>query len=212
MIARFAKGSKARVLGLALLCIFMSRIGVPAAPAERSIISVGSDGRLVYDSDAQGNRVPDFSHCGYAGGELPIPETVPVRIFVKPTPGDATARIQKAIDHVGSLPTATNGFRGAVLLSKGRHEVFGRLRLNHSGVVLRGEGMGPDGTVLIAAGQDRSTLIRIAGEPAPTNVVDASWEIADRYVPVGATRFRLPSGATLRPGNAIRIIRPSTMA
>ena len=43
--------------------------------------------------------------------------------------------------------------RGAVLLLKGRHEVFGGLQITNSGVVLRGQGMGEDGTVLVAAGR-----------------------------------------------------------
>ena len=52
---------------------------VHAAPAQPSpIISVGKDGHLVYHADTRGNRVPDVSHCGYAGGDRPIPD-VPVK-------------------------------------------------------------------------------------------------------------------------------------
>ena len=53
--------------------------------------------------DEHGNRVPDFSTCGYAGGDRPIPDA-PVRVVVAPVAGDETARIQKAIDYVASLP------------------------------------------------------------------------------------------------------------
>ena len=73
---------------------------------------------MVYDADAHGNRVPDFSTCGYAGGDRPIPDA-PVRVVVSPVTGDETARIQKAIDYVAGLPADTNGLRGAVLLLKG---------------------------------------------------------------------------------------------
>src|SRR5262249_2283763 len=128
-----------------------------APPTESPIISVGRDDHLVYDRDQHGNRVPDFSHCGYAGGDRPIPHA-PVRVVISPAKGDSAAPIQKALAYAAGLPLDTNGLRGAVLLLKGRHEVLGSLLLNASGVVLRGQGMGEDGTVLVAAGDDRRTL------------------------------------------------------
>ena len=101
-------------------------------------------GQLVYTPDASGNRIPDFSYCGYMASEKPIP-TIPVKIIVPVTRGDATLRIQSALDHVGSLPPDANGFRGAVLLQKGNYEVFGQLRITASGVVLRGSGVNETG-------------------------------------------------------------------
>lgn len=133
-----------------LLILLGTAVVAAAAPKKLSpIISAGADGRLVYDADEYGNRVPDFSHCGYAGGDQPIPNA-PVRVVVAPVPGDSTARIQGAIDCVAGLPPDSNGVRGAVLLLKGRHEVFGGLQISNSGIVLRGQGMGGDGTVLVA--------------------------------------------------------------
>ncbi|PYK98444.1 MAG: hypothetical protein DME19_12525 [Verrucomicrobia bacterium] len=174
-----------------------------------SIISLGQDGRLVYDTDERGNRVPDFSRCGYAGGDKTIPDT-PVRVVVAPASGDSAARIQKAIDVVAGLAPVTNGVRGAVLLLKGRHEVFGGLRLDASGVVLRGQRSGKDGTVLVAAGLDRRTLIRIVGRNDRTNHLGKSWEILDEYVPVGAMSFRVNNASGLKPGDAVTITRRST--
>ena len=60
----------------------------------------------------------DFSTCGYASQNKSIP-TATVRVVVAPQPGDNTARIQRALDHVASLAPDTNGLRGAVLLLKG---------------------------------------------------------------------------------------------
>ena len=48
------------------------------------IVSAGADGKLTYDVDAHGNRVPDFSTCGYAGGNRQIPDA-PVRVVVPPS-------------------------------------------------------------------------------------------------------------------------------
>src|SRR5690348_4111844 len=70
-----------------------------ASPKKDPIIGAGSDGKLIYASDSQGNRIPDFSHCGYAGGDRPIPDA-PIRVVVSPIEGDSAARIQRAIDYV----------------------------------------------------------------------------------------------------------------
>src|SRR5207245_2723071 len=144
-------------LSLLLLVAALSVAAAPKGPPP--IISVGASGQLVYGLDASSNRIPDFSSCGYAGGEREIPNAA-VRVVVAPTGGDETELIQRALNHVAGLAADTNGLRGAVLLLKGRHEVFGGLVITNSGVVLRGQGMDDDGTTLVAAGLDRRTLIR----------------------------------------------------
>jgi len=174
-------------------------------------ITLGHDGKLTYATDSHGNRIPDFSQCGYARGDRIIP-TAPVRVVVAAGSGDSTERIQRAIDYVASLPMDNNGLRGAVLLLKGRHEVFGCLRLADSGVVLRGQGMHAEGTILVAAGSDRRTLIRILGHNDRTNHLGKAWEIKDDYVPVGATSFHLRGRSELKPGDTITIVRPCTQA
>jgi hypothetical protein len=191
---------------LFVLATFLPFCGVAQ---QRNAIISQTGGKLAYAADSLGNRVPDFSHAGYAGGDRAIPEAS-VRITISPKPGDNTARIQMAIDHVAGLPADANGVRGAVLLLKGRHEVFGGLRMTDSGVVLRGEGAGVGGTVLVAGGQDRRTLIRIAGKN--DMVSRTNWQIADDYVPVGATTFRVGDANGLKAGDVVRVIRPSTQA
>ncbi|HSU54100.1 MAG TPA: DUF6298 domain-containing protein, partial [Candidatus Dormibacteraeota bacterium] len=181
-----------------------------AAPRQSPIISPGADHKLVYYADPQGNRIPDFSHCGYADADRPIP-IAPVRIVVAPEPGDSTKRIQAAINYVASLPPDTNGLRGAVLLLKGRHSISGSLTLNASGVVLRGQGMLEDGTVLFASGTDRRTLIRIAGAPLQ-NSNGQKFSVSDEYAPVGANSLHLEQSSSLKPGDTVLITRPSTQA
>jgi hypothetical protein len=193
------------------IVLALSVISSFGAAPKSPVISTDPDGKLVYDADAHGNRVPDFSTCGYAGGDRAIP-AVPVRVVVEPRPGDSTARIQQAIDYVAGLPADTNGLRGAVLLLKGKHEVMGGLLVTNSGVVLRGQGRGEDGTLLIAAGLDRRTLIRIAGRNDLTLRADSAWQITGDYIPVGATRFHLQNAGGLKPGDTIRLIRPSTQS
>ena len=201
---------KNNALAPALLAVMASSL-LAASNKEPPAISLGTDGKLTYATDSQGNRVPDFSCCGYAGGDRAIPDA-PVRVVVAPGPGDRTERVQKAIDYVASLPADQKGLRGAVLLLRGRHEIGGSLRLDVSGVVIRGQGMEETGTVLVAASLDRRTLIRIGGRNDRTNHFGKTCEIKDDYVPVGATSFRLKDASGLKPGDTINVVRPCTPA
>lgn len=181
---------------------------VAQAPAQQreapAAVSFGRDRTLAYLTDARGDRVPDFSYCGYAMGERPIPDA-PVRVVVPPRPGDQTRRIQAAIDHVSALPPDAAGLRGAVLLLPGRHEVNGALVIRASGVVLRGSGRE---TQLIAAGTDRRTLVTIAGSADAT--LGPALRVADDRVPVNARKLTLAGGPIPKPGDLVRITRPST--
>ncbi|HZI31109.1 MAG TPA: hypothetical protein VFF11_02140, partial [Candidatus Binatia bacterium] len=197
-----------RVLALLLTTLTLSVHAGPPPPIP--IISFKHN-HLAYDKDASGNRVPDFSTCGYVASDRSIPDA-PVRVVVSPIKGDETALIQKAIDYVAGLPTDENGIRGAVLLLRGRHEVDGQLQLTNSGVVLRGQGMNDGGTVLVAAGTGRRTLIQIEGQKDFTVHSNPGWTIADNYVPVGAMSFHVKDANGLKVGDTIRITRPSTRA
>ncbi len=192
-----------------LLLFFCSTLVAVAAPKKQSPIIAFTHGKLAYDVDENSNRVPDFSTCGYAGGDRSIP-TASVVIVVEPKAGDESRRIQQALDYAGSLPVDANGLRGAVLLLKGRHEVSGGLFITNSGVVLRGQGMGEDGTILVAAGTDRRTLIHVDNTGAVSSAASAKHQITDNYVPVGATSFHLNDASGLKVGDVINITRPST--
>ncbi len=165
------------------------------------------DGQLVYTFDEQNNRLPDFSYCGYMAAEKPIPD-VPIRIVVPPSQADATQRIQRALDYVGGLPVDANGVRGTVLLEKGTYTVSGSLRITASGVVLRGSGMGEDGTILLASGQSRDTFVSIKGKGERT--VGSAVAVAEALVPINAIAFKVAAPHSFRPGDQILVQRPST--
>ena len=176
-------------------------------PETKPLISLRADGTLSYVIDAQGNRILDFSYCGYEAGAQPIPLISEV-VFVPAIKGDATVRIQAAVDYVASLPLKENGFRGAVLLGKGDHHVSGSLTIASSGIVLRGSGMGPGGTQIIGTGRSRETLIRIVGDSVEHK--EEEVEIQDAYVPVNAMRLNMPSGHSFAKGDKVFVHRPST--
>jgi hypothetical protein len=194
---------------LVWLFIFLTGSGNVFAQAKNTEplppLTVAKNGHLIYNPDSLGNRIPNFSYCGYKASEQSIPD-VPVKIVVPLTTGDATLRIQSAIDYVANLPLDKNGFRGTVLLQKGTYNISGQLKIEASGIVLRGSGMN-DGTVLLGTGLGRETLIRINGKNDKTTGTEI--KITDVYVPVNANKFHVQN-ASFKKGDFITIHRPST--
>ena len=174
-----------------------------------SLVHPGADGKLVYVPDERGDTIPDFSNAGYGGGGVPLPQ-VETHVTVEPRQsGDDTERIQAAIDEVASLARDRHGIRGALLLKRGAYRVGGSLKIAASGVVLRGEGDGEDGTVLIATGKGQRALIRIEGEGGPQEVEGRRQAIVDAYVPVGARSFEVASSKGFVVGEQVVVHRPS---
>jgi hypothetical protein len=149
-----------------------------------------------------GLQLPDFSNCGYKGAGVKLP-VVPTRIALKPQSGDATERIQAAIDKLSAMPLDQ---RGAVLLAKGQYEINGVIRIAASGIVFRGEGQGEDGTILIAAGKKPRSLFEVKGKSYGTPGRE-SVRILDEYVPVGAHSFRVASPKSFNAGQIILVRR-----
>ncbi|WGH74845.1 T9SS type A sorting domain-containing protein [Tenacibaculum tangerinum] len=178
-----------------------------------------SNGCLDYAEDAEGNRIPDFSHAGYKGGGFPIPK-VPVVKTISPISGDNTAHIQDAIDTVGKLPLDENGFRGVLLLNPGEYEVSGQLFVDKSGVVLRGSGDGRDTdnpTIIIGKGNtpQQRDLIVLGGTNAANwgeQVPNTQQNITTDFVQVGSNTFEVADASTYAVGDNIIIFHPSTQA
>ncbi len=161
-------------------------------------------GELRYNADERGNRIPDFSYAGYMAGEQDIP-TAAVRARVSPPEGDATAKIQQALDYVATLPMDKNGLRGAVLLDEGTFNVDGALRIKAGGVVLRGSGVGK--TIVLGRGLDRQTLITVAGKNDRS--ISAPVKIADDYVPVNAMQLSVEKNS-FKVGDNVLVQRLGT--
>jgi hypothetical protein len=171
----------------------------------------GDHGKLQYKATARGDRIMDFSHAGYMGGGIAIPD-VPVKRTAKPTGGeDDTAVIQAAIDEVAMLPLE-NGFRGAVELAEGKYNCSQTLSISTSGIVLRGAG---DKTTIkltgkphlaIAARRSGSRSRQAAEDEDPT----VQTKLADDYVPSGATSIRVLDPKGFAVGDTIQIRRPVT--
>jgi hypothetical protein len=187
-----------------------------SAPRQGSWVTLAEDGRLLYQLDELGNRILDYSGCGYLGGKEGIPQ-VPTRVVVKPGDGDDRARIQAAIDQVSSMSPDANGYRGAVLLTAGEYQVSASLNLTTSGVVLRGVGESEtDGTRLLftdtsGSVSNQTALIQIGGTGS-TSGSGYTRTIVSPYVPAGSRSFDVDNVSTFAVGDAVMVYRPSTSA
>jgi hypothetical protein len=184
-------------------------------PPSKGMVEIGVDGTLVYTQDDKGNRLPDFSCVGYHLGAKAIPDAEVVETLT-PAEGDNTEVIQDAIDRIGNREPDENGLRGALLLKRGLYRVEGSLFIRHSGVVLRGEGQGKNGTVLVATGYGKPEHNRdfiTVGNGNPVVLKEESRRaITDAYVPVGSDSFSVESAEGYKVGDCIILYRPSTAA
>ncbi|MBQ6243146.1 MAG: pectate lyase [Bacteroidales bacterium] len=185
-------------------------LGPLVAAQPPQALTVTPDRQIRYNTYDNGDRVPDYSYCGYLASEAPIPDLladpdVPV-VRVAPSGRDDTQRIQDALDYVGGLPLRPDGFRGVVLLERGNFPVEGSLVMRCSGVVIRGSGALE--TSLFAAGQGRETVVQVRGvnDAAP----ETALQVQADYLPVNAAVVPLPAGHGLQAGDRVRVTRPAT--
>lgn len=178
-----------------------------------SLAYLGTSGRLNYNKFAnQGetnkdNILPDFSHAGYMGGGVALPD-VPVVKTINPVAGDNWQNIQQAINEVSNLPANSAGFRGAVLLTVGLYAVEGTLKIEKSGVVIRGSGQGSDGTIIKATKKAEHNLIEVNGSGSGLGELTATrTKITTSYLATGATTFTVQNPAGYAPGDNIAVER-----
>jgi hypothetical protein len=180
-------------------------------PDPGPLVKQDAAGLMVPVPDTRGDRLPDFSGCGYMGGGVVLPR-VPVKATLLPDQhgGDDTRRIQAALDRVAAMPADARGLRGAVLLKRGRYRVAGSLQVLAGGVVLRGEGQSPDGTVVIAAGKEKRHLVEVGPDASLREIPGTRVAITDERVRVGARIVHVADASAFKPGDAVALLRPAT--
>lgn len=202
-----------------VMCLFGATQIVAQNSWQSALLSVAPDGQITYQADSHGFRLPDFSHAGYKGGGVDLPE-VPVVRTISPILGDNTKHIQDAIDYVGNLPKNSDGIRGALLLEAGRYEVYGSLYVKYDGVVLRGVGDGTDpanSTIIYARGNTpaQRTVITL-GNTSQINgtkqISNTLSNITDDVVEVGSFTFSVENPGLYAVGDRIVIYHPATQA
>lgn len=197
---------------LLLLLVSLSNITLKA---QTNLVSIDSKGVLTYAPDQDGFVIPDFSHAGYKGGGVDLPQIDVVK-EISPISGDNTAHIQAAIDEVGKRTADANGFRGALLLKAGQYNISGTLYVKYSGVVIRGEGSGENSansTIIYATGntpaqRDVIILGNTSQDKWTTKISGTKKNITDNIVAVGATSFSVTSTTPFAVGDLIIIYHP----
>jgi len=200
----------------AFLFVFFSHYSY-AQEWQSQIVYYGSNGKLNYKSDSDGNKIPDFSYAGYKNGETGIP-IIPVVKTIEPVLGDNTSHIQNAINEVASLPIDANGFRGTLLLKAGIYRVYGTINLNESGIILRGEGDGADSltnTIIYGIGDvPHQRTILVAGGGSLTRwseqIPGTKTNITSQKVFAGSFKFTVENSSLYQPGDNIIIYHPIT--
>lgn len=190
---------------VALASVLLSLASEPASVSHW--VYYGRNHKLQYRADERGDRIMDFSYAGYRGGGVRLPSAAVAR-KVQPLPGDATARIQQAIDAISQLAPNHEGLRGAVLLESGIYEVAGTLTITAGGVVLRGSGSGETGTTLRLTGAPHRLLQIRGGGKYETFGPRAA--ILDSYVPSGAQTIEVDNASAFHPGDTVLLSRPVT--
>ena len=198
--------------------IFISTSFTNGVAQFTSDIIYKENGRLTYVSDFEGNRIPDFSHAGYKGGGVPLPE-VPTVITLYPQDGDDTNRIQAALDEVGSMEKDENGIRGAVKLNPGTYTITNNLYVRHSGVVLRGSGDNDDPeteTIIEAAKSIQGAVLQLNGGAVEewnrpsASTLRGEVNITTEFVPVGSRTFDVADASGFEVGDNIIVMHRVT--
>ncbi len=153
------------------------------------------------------NIIPDFSYAGYMGGGVLLPIDIPIKATVTPEEGDDAPRIQAAIDLVEALEPDQNGFRGVVLIKAGHYSLETFLTVRASGVVLRGEGQGLNGTVLHSNPRVTHNILNISGVGAISKDAASEQAIVSDYVPVGTYSFEVEDASDFEVGEKIVVTR-----
>ena len=183
--------------------------------AESSWVHLDKRGRLVYQQTPRGDHIIDFSHAGYMGGGVSLPEVEVVkRVKYEPGLDDYTESIQKAIDEVSSMPIR-NGFRGAVLLDPGEYRCSRSLVVAADGVVVRGSGdRTRKSTTIVMYGEKHSAFVMSRQQQLPkvidSQLIKKGVKVTDAYVPCGSQSLHVANSSCFRPGDDLLIYKPVT--
>jgi hypothetical protein len=101
-----------KFLSVSFFCLATINFCIAQSSAKSQWVYPDEKGKLIYKMLENGDKIMDFSHAGYMGGGVSIPN-VPVKITVVRQSVIIQMAIQKAIDEVSKMKLV-NGFRGTV--------------------------------------------------------------------------------------------------
>lgn len=197
--------NKSRIYFLLIVIVLLQ--GITNAQTS-SLVSMGSNGNLIYTPDSRGNVIPDFSGVGFMNGDFPI-FPIGVVLTVNPVAGDNLANVQNAINQVAAMPIDASGYRGTILFTAGTYNISNTITISASGIVLRGEGFNGTGTNFIATKTAQHTLFNFVGTSGTSYNSTSSTRkaITDAYVAIGKKQITVASGHTFAIGDKVFVHR-----
>ncbi len=177
------------------------------AQVTSSWVKLDKNNKLEYYKDSLGNRIPDFTAVGYRNGIAPFPKGRLVATLF-PSGGDDTYRLQQLIDSVSNLPNTT--IPKVILISKGKYTISSTIKISTSGLIIRGEGSNEDGTVITFTATKQSDLFAIEGKGKIEMDEGSAEAVADYYVPLGATQFRVKHARLFEVNEPVVVRRIAT--
>ncbi len=198
-----------------ILALLAGGLVLPGQVPTGAWVYPSTAGDLLYQLDERGQRIADYSVCGYRGGDEPLPEVaaaIPAArwLTVSPGSGDDTALIQTAINTVSAYPPDANGWRGVVFLAAGEFQLADTIKISAGGVVLKGAGSDPTtGTRLRATDPRQYTVIQALGTGSRSVVSGTTRNLVQTLMPAGARTFQVDSTTGLAVGHTVIVKRPS---
>lgn len=185
-----------------ILTTFFSLVAPSPAPYRRS--GPVNWGAIV---NSRGDRLPDFSYCGYHNSDVTLPTAGTPTITVaraKKSTDDLAPAIQDAIDTV-----ALQG-GGVVKLPSGRLYITAGLRIR-TNVIVTGSGSGDDATTLVLKRRPSKPVFTIGKLGfADKAVFGFRSRITNSYVPIGASTVTVKDGLGFSVGQTVYISRATT--
>jgi hypothetical protein len=158
-----------------LILMFTCSLTIHAQSNWKSEMVKLENNKLVYTQDKEFNRIPDFSYAGYKNSNIEIPEVNNIIKTITPLVGDNTKHINDAIQSLKAVSKDSHGIRGVLLLKKGKYEVYGIIKVDVDGLVIKGEGYGND--------PDSATVIFCQKPPTAQNYVIGGYALVNRNTP-----------------------------
>lgn len=168
--------------------------------------------KLIYNPyNETGDTLGDFSYAGFYAGKYEIPDSSAFETCITLEPSgdegaDDTQRIQSAINQAHAA--AGDSFK-VVKLKAGKYYLVSSLGIYlKSGVILAGEGQGPDGTVIVAKASLTGAPINIEG--TAVTAISENFNVTDKYVKSGSYEISVEDASSFEVGDLIKIVQPWT--
>jgi hypothetical protein len=154
---------------------------------------------------SRGDRLPDFSYCGYHASDISLPTIrspdITLRFFGNDS-DDFTPSIQNAIE------TVARSGGGVVELPPGRVSISAGIQL-HSNVVVTGSKEGE--TILVVKGQPSEPIFTLGSKGNATNAkYGAKSGIIDDYIPIGTSEINIVDSTGFTANQSVYISRAAT--